>query len=81
MQYRIGMRVKLDETGRRYPKGTPLTIVNIDYYSHDNTIKRIRVQYKEANPWWFTAPVALTPINTRITKTKLYNHLQERTHD
>lgn len=81
MQYRIGMQVKLDETGRRYPKGTILTIVGIASSSRDGTLKDIRIQYKEEDPWWFTAPIALIPINTRITKTKPYNHLQERTHD
>lgn len=81
MQYRIGMQVKLDETGRRYSKGTPLTIVGIAYSSRDGTLRSIRIKYKEEDPWWFIAPIALTPISTRITKTKPYNHLQERTHD
>ena len=71
---KVGMKVRLDEAGRRYPIGSILTIIKISSSGVGNAVQ---VQYKGNPPWWLHLPVALTPVVTKVTKTKPYNHIGE----
>lgn len=71
MEYKVGMKVKIAEDGKRYPQNTTVTVVGVSSID-------IHLQRADGSSWWFALPITLVPI-TRITQTKPYNHTGENT--